>query len=139
MNNYFIIFRTQGKAFLSLTEDKSLCTFRSAEKAKAAFETGYKSSHELDATWSTSAALHWLGLNPFIITLPTTMSALEVLKTLTEEDEPNLQVQRLSSVAVRTLNVVEVNLEACLKLEIDQKVEMYNPDWYKQNNKTKLP
>ena len=66
------------------------------------------------------------------------MSALEVMKSLTEEHEPNLQVQQLSSVAIRTLNVVEVNLEACLKLEIDQKIEMYNPDWYKQNKKTKL-
>ena len=127
----------RGKAFLSLTEDKSLSTFRSPEEAKAAFEAGYKSSHELDATWSTSAALHWLHLDPFIIALSVTMSPLEVMKSLTEEHEPNLQVQQLSSVASRTLNVVEVNLEACLKLEIDQKIEMYNPDWYKQNKKTK--
>lgn len=132
MSNYFIIFQVDGQAYLSLTERKEIVTFATVEEARASFESGYKNNHELGGSWSTSAALHWLNLKPFIVALPTSFNPLETIKVLTNQESPSLQVEQVSSAAVRTMNVIKVDLEACLARKVDQDIALYSSEWFKQ-------
>lgn len=131
--NYFIILDTTEGAYLPLNPDNnSLLTYSTEKQARDAFELGYKDYHEQpSATWSTSAALHWLNLKPFVVALSASLTPMEALTTLSNSDTPDLKVYSLSSIAVRFIRAVRVDLETCRHYEVS-KVELINPEWWQE-------
>ncbi|MFN6571956.1 hypothetical protein [Dendronalium sp. ChiSLP03b] len=128
--NYFIIFDTTEGAYLPLNPDNNnLLTYSTQKQARDAFELGYKEYHEQpSSTWSTSAALHWLNLKPFVVALSASLTPMEALTTLSNSDTPDLKVYSLSSIAVRSIKAAKVDLETCRHYEVS-KVELINPEW----------
>lgn len=131
--NYFIIFDTTEGAYLPLNPDKNgLLTYSSQEQARDALELNYKECHEQQSgIWSTSAALHWLNLKPFVVALSASLTPMEALKELSNSDTPDLKVYSLSSIAVRSIKAAKVDLETCRHYEVS-KVELINPKWWQQ-------
>lgn len=131
--NYFIILDSTEGAYLPLNPDNnSLLTYSSQEQARDAFELGYKDCHQQpSATWSTSAALHWMNLKPFVVALSDSLSPMEALTTLSNSDTPDLKVYSLSSIAVRSIMAVRVDLETCRHYEVSQ-VELINSEWWQE-------
>ncbi|BAB77477.1 hypothetical protein ACN23B_30660 (plasmid) [Anabaena sp. FACHB-709] len=131
--NYFIIFNTTEGAYLPLNpDDNGLLTYSTQKQARDAFELNYKEHHEQQsATWSTSAAIHWLNLQPFVVALSASLTPMEVLTTLSNSDTPDLKVYSLSSIAVRSIRAARVDLETCRHYEVSQ-VELINPKWWQE-------
>ncbi|MBD2458827.1 hypothetical protein H6G80_32815 [Nostoc sp. FACHB-87] len=131
--NYFIILNTTEGAYLPLNPDnKGLLTYSTQKQARDAFELNYKESHEQQsATWSTSAALNWLNLQPFVVALSASLTPMEVLNTLSNSNTPDLKVYSLSSIAVRSIMAAKVDLETCRNYEVS-KIELINPEWWQQ-------
>ncbi|MCG6135153.1 MAG: hypothetical protein MET45_10880 [Nostoc sp. LLA-1] len=131
--NYFIILNTMEGAYLPLNPDNNaLLTYSSQEQARDAFEVGYKECHKQpSATWSTSAALHWMNLKPFVVALSASLTPMEVLITLSNSDTPDLKAYSLSSIAVRSIRAVKVDLETCRHYEVS-KVELINSKWWQE-------
>ncbi|MCC5640801.1 hypothetical protein LC593_34235 [Nostoc sp. CHAB 5844] len=131
--NYFIILNTTEGAYLPLNPDNNgLLTYSTEKQARDAFQLNYKEHHEQpSATWSTSAALHWLNLQPFVISLSASLTPMEVLTTLSNSDTPDLKMYSLSSIAVRSIRAVRVDLETCRDYEVS-KIELINPEWWQQ-------
>jgi hypothetical protein len=133
--NYFIIFDTTEGAYLPLNLDSNgLLTYSTEKQARDAFELNYKENHEQpSATWSTSAALHWLNLKPFVVALNASLTPMEVLMTLSNSDTPDLKVYSLSSIAVRSIRAARVDLETCRHYEVS-KVELINSRWWQEKS-----
>jgi hypothetical protein len=133
--NYFVIFDTAEGAYLPLNPDSNgLLTYSSPNLARDAFEVSYKECHEQpSATWSTSAALHWMNLKPFVVALSVSLTPMEVLITLSNSDTPDFKVYSLSSIAVRSIRAVKVDLETCRHYEVSQ-VELINPKWWQEES-----
>lgn len=131
--NYFIILDTTEGAYLPLNPDNNgLLTYSTQKQACDAFELNYKERHEQQsATWSTSAAIHWLNLQPFVVALSANLTPMEALKELSSSDTPDLKVYSLSSIAVRSIRAVRVDLETCRHYEVS-KIELINPEWWQQ-------
>lgn len=125
--NYFVIFDTIEGAYLPINpSNKALLTYSTQKEACNAFELNYKENHEQpSATWSTSATLHWLNLKPFVVALNASLTPMEVLTTLSNSSTPDNKVYSLSSVAVRSITGVKVDLETCRNYEVSQ-VELIN-------------
>jgi hypothetical protein len=118
--NYFIVFDTTEGAYLCLTgQGDSILTFPTERKASDFFELHYQECHARDITWSTSAAMHWLVLKPFIIALDTSLSPVEVVNTLSSQ-APDPVVYSLHSLAVRSIKGLKVDLDSCLQYEISK-------------------
>lgn len=119
--NYFIIFDTAEGAFLCLDDNNSLSTFSTEKKALDAFELGYREYHQREsATWSASAAIHWINLKPFVVSLDASISAIEAFKVLANTETPDLKVYSLSSIAVRSIKAAKVDLETCRQYEVSR-------------------
>jgi hypothetical protein len=120
--NYFVIFDTIEGAYLPLNpSNNGLLTYSTQKQARDAFELNYKECHQqASATWSTSAALHWINLKPFVVALNASLTPMEVLTTLSNSSTPDNKVYSLSSVAVRSIKGVKVDLEICRRYEISQ-------------------
>lgn len=131
--NYFIILNTTEGAYLPLNpENNDLLTYLTQKQARDAFELNYKENHEQQsATWSTSAAIHWINLQPFVVALSASLTPMEVLTTLSNSDTPDLKVYSLSSIAVRSIRAARVDLETCRHYEVSQ-VELINPKWWQE-------
>jgi hypothetical protein len=131
--NYFIVFDTSEGAFLAYDADKnSLVTFRTEKEARDAFEIGYKENHEQEsATWSGSAAIHWMNLKPFVIALPNNITPVEVITTLANCDISEIKSYSLHSVAVTRTQGIKVDLEICRNYKVS-KIELINPKWWEQ-------
>ncbi|MBD2341820.1 hypothetical protein H6G64_33340 [Calothrix sp. FACHB-156] len=133
--NYFIILNTTEGAYLPLNPDNNgLLTYSSQEQARNAFELNYKEHHEQQsATWSTSAALHWLNLKPFVVALSASLTPMEVLTTLSNSDTPDLQAYSLSSIAVRSIRAARVDLETCRHYEVSQ-IKLIDSQWWQEES-----
>jgi hypothetical protein len=131
--NYFIIFDTTEGAYLPLNPDNnSLLTYSTPNLARDAFELGYKDCYEqTSSTWSTSAVMHWLNLKPFVIALNANLTPIEVLATLSLNNTLDLNLYTLSSVAVRNVKGVKVDLETCRHYEVSR-VELINSKWWQE-------
>ncbi|BAZ18936.1 hypothetical protein NIES4071_108210 (plasmid) [Calothrix sp. NIES-4071] len=116
--NYFIIFDTIEGAYICLNEQgDSLLTYSTERGASDAFELHYEQCHELNHTWSTSAMLHWMALKPFIVALSADLSPFEVINTLSLQ-APDPKVYLLSSIAVRSIKGLKVDLSTCLQYKV---------------------
>jgi hypothetical protein len=119
--NYFIVFDTAEGAFICLDDDNNLSIFSTEKKALDAFELGYREYHQRESeTWSASAALHWMNLKPFVVSLDASISAIEAFKALANTETPELKVCSLSSIAVRSIKAVKVDLETCRQYEVSR-------------------
>ncbi|MBD2629640.1 hypothetical protein [Trichormus variabilis] len=136
--NYFIIFDTTEGAFLAYDAEKnSLVTYRTEQEARDAFEIGYKKNHEQEsATWSASAAIHWMNLQPFVINLPVNLTPMEVITTLANCDISEIQSYSLHSTAVRHTQGIKVDLETCRGYQVSE-VKLISPEWWPQETASK--
>lgn len=136
--NYFIVFDTNRGAFLAYDSEKnSLVTYRTEKEAHDAFEIGYKENHEQEsATWSGSAAIHWMNLQPFVISLPNNITPVEVITTLANCDIPDIKSYSLHSNAVTHTQGIKVDLETCRGYQVS-KVKLIDPEWWTQKDKEK--
>jgi hypothetical protein len=95
---------------------------------------GYKEYHERrSAIWSASATLNWINLKPFVVALNQSLTPLEVLTTLSNSDNPDLQVYSLSSSAVRHVRGAKVDLETCRQYEVSR-VKLIDSNWFIDND-----
>ncbi|MEC4887507.1 MAG: hypothetical protein SAL70_40290 [Scytonema sp. PMC 1070.18] len=137
--NYFVILNTREGAYLPLTPDNNnLLTYSTEKEARDAFEVNYKECYEQQsATGSTSAALHWLNLKPFVVALSASLTPIEVLIALSNSDTPDLKVYSLSSIAVRCIRAAKVDLDTCRNFEVSQ-IKLMNEQWWQQEPAMKL-
>lgn len=128
--NYFIVLDTTEGAFLGLhPEDSHLLTYSSANLAHEACDLGYKQNHEnINTSWSTSAALRWMNLKPFVVALDATLTAIETLIILSNSNTPELEVYSLSKDALRRVRGIKVDLETCRNYQTSP-LELINPAW----------
>ncbi|RUT06468.1 hypothetical protein DSM106972_027250 [Dulcicalothrix desertica PCC 7102] len=118
--NYFIVFDTIEGAYLCLNEEgNSLLTYSTEKEAREYFELHYQECHELGLTWSTSATLHWATLKPFIVSINAELSPADVVDTLSAQ-APDSTVFSLSSIAVRSIKGLKVDLWTCRQYEVSQ-------------------
>ncbi|NJL64768.1 MAG: hypothetical protein HC903_26845 [Methylacidiphilales bacterium] len=98
-----------------------MSTFSTEKKALDAFELGYREYHQREsATWSASAAIHWINLKPFVVSLDASISAIEAFKALANTETPDLKVYSLSSIAVRSIKAAKVDLAICRQYEVSR-------------------
>jgi hypothetical protein len=132
-NNYFLVFDTSEGAFLAYnSQNNCLVTFRTEQEARDAVELGYKENYEQESlTWSGSATIHWLNLQPFVVGLPNNITPVEVITTLANCDISEIKSYSLHSVAVTRTQGIKVDLDICRNYEVS-KIELINPKWREQ-------
>lgn len=121
--NYFIILDTIEGAYLCLTPNgNAILTYATPEEARNLFELHYQECHEHQEslTWSTSAALHWMSLKPFVVALDASLSPTEAVNILSNSKAPDSTVYSLRSTVVRTIQGLKVDLSSCRKYEVSQ-------------------
>ncbi|BDA71815.1 unknown protein [Calothrix sp. PCC 7716] len=121
--NYFIILDTIEGAYLCLTPNgNAILTYSTDEEARNLFELHYQECHEHQEslTWSTSAALHWMVLKPFVVALDASLSPIEVINMLSNGKAPDPTVYSLHSTVVRTIKGLKVDLNSCRQYEVSQ-------------------
>lgn len=72
-----------------------------------------------------------MNLKPFVVALSVSLTPMKVLTTLSNSDTPDFKAYSLSSIAVRSIRAVKVDLETCRYYEVS-KVELINPKWWQE-------